>query len=81
MIFFRESIELFQKLAEIFSNENNQIASREVLMKVCLPGKISVANWVYPHKIKYYYYYIYYYCDVIVALLDIQYNILSHIYK
>jgi hypothetical protein len=28
-------------------------------MKVCLPGKISVANWVYPHKIKYYYYYYY----------------------
>jgi hypothetical protein len=50
-------------------------------MKVCLPGKISVANWVYPYKIKYYYYYVYYYCHVIVALLDIQYNILSHIYK
>lgn len=29
----KESIELFQKLAEIFSNENNQIASRELLMK------------------------------------------------
>ncbi|KAK3088008.1 hypothetical protein FSP39_013341 [Pinctada imbricata] len=29
----KESIELFQDLSEIFSNENNQIASRELLMK------------------------------------------------
>ncbi|CAG2192120.1 RGL [Mytilus edulis] len=29
----KESIELFQRLAEIFSSENNQIASRELLMK------------------------------------------------
>ncbi|KAJ8311804.1 hypothetical protein KUTeg_010641 [Tegillarca granosa] len=29
----KESIALFQELSEIFSNENNQIASRELLMK------------------------------------------------
>ncbi|XP_021345418.1 ral guanine nucleotide dissociation stimulator-like 1 [Mizuhopecten yessoensis] len=29
----KESIALFQELADIFSNENNQIASRELLMK------------------------------------------------
>jgi hypothetical protein len=38
------AVALLVFLSEIFSNENNQIASREVLMKVCLPGKISVAN-------------------------------------
>lgn len=35
-LFYRESIALFQELADIFSNENNQIASRELLMKVSI---------------------------------------------
>lgn len=33
-LFYRESIDLFQELADIFSNDNNQILSRELLMKV-----------------------------------------------
>lgn len=40
----RESIDLFQELADIFSNDNNQILSRELLMKVrcILYAKVTV---------------------------------------
>ena len=48
---FRESIELFQDLSEIFSNENNQLSSRELLMKVMvnigvISFKSSFCGWL-----------------------------------
>ena len=41
MIFsYRESLARFDELSDIFSNENNQIASRNLLMKVRLTALI-----------------------------------------
>ena len=33
LIFFREDLARFEELSDIFSNENNQLASRNLLMK------------------------------------------------
>jgi len=42
VVVYRESVAVFEELSDIFSNENNQLASRNLLMKVHIQAYMSL---------------------------------------
>ena len=42
VVMYRESVAVFEELSDIFSNENNQLASRNLLMKVRIQAYMSL---------------------------------------